>query len=295
MALPKINNLSSEFEVRKPDEDKKIKLEIEKLGKSIQESSSLGLKAATQSVIGNVPAMIKEITDELKSGPVDNFAIAINKLVKLTNELGIDLREYNKDLADTVDRFNNRQMKLEDKLADFREKGLKAEIRGNEVVLLTQREVFALQQEYKQNEKDITSKTLERVQLQKALDEADKKGADQRVIAQKDIEQNEKEIAKLKEKNEKIEKKTGMSADTGRGDQGFSKFQELKEAFMVIPDTIGEAMTSFASAGKGVFKGFTSLFQAGGLKKAFKGLVNFFKTARVMIAAAFLLVVSAMV
>ena len=139
MALPKINNLSSEFEVRKPDEDKKIKLEIEKLGKSIQESSSLGLKAATQSVIGNVPAMIKEITDELKSGPVDNFAIAINKLVKLTNELGIDLREYNKDLADTVDRFNNRQMKLEDKLADFREKGLKAEIRGNEVVLLTQR------------------------------------------------------------------------------------------------------------------------------------------------------------
>ena len=293
MALPKINNLSSEFEVRKPDEDKKIKLEIEKLGKSIQESSSLGLKAATQSVIGNVPAMIKEITDELKSGPVDNFAIAINKLVKLTNELGIDLREYNKDLADTVDRFNNRQMKLEDKLADFREKGLKAEIRGNEVVLLTQREVFALQQEYKQNEKDITSKTLERVQLQKALDEADKKGADQRVIAQKDIEQNEKEIAKLKEKNEKIEKKTGMSADTGRGDQGFSKFQELKEAFMIIPDTIGEAMTSFSKAGKGVFSGLTSLFKKGGLAKAFKGLVNFFKTARVMIAAAFLLVVSA--
>ena len=68
----------------------------------------------TQSVIGNVPAMIKDITDELKSGPVDNFAIAINKLVKLTNELGIDLREYNKDLADTVDRFNDRQMKLED-------------------------------------------------------------------------------------------------------------------------------------------------------------------------------------
>ena len=64
-----------------------------------------GLKATAQAVIGNVPAMIKDITDELKSGPVDNFAIAINKLVKLTNELGIDLREYNKDLADTVDRF----------------------------------------------------------------------------------------------------------------------------------------------------------------------------------------------
>ena len=295
MALPKLKR--AEIDQASPQEVANtpvdVKAEMQRLANSIQQASADGLKATAQSVVGNVPAMIKEITDELKSGPVDNFAIAINKLVKLTNELGIDLREYNKDLADTVDRFNNRQMKLEEKLADFREKGLKAEIRGNDVVLLTQREIFALQQEYKQNEKDITSKTLERVQLQKALDEADKKGADQRVIAQKDIEQNEKEIAKLKEKNEKIEKKTGMSADTGRGDQGFSKFQELKEAFMIIPDTIGEAMTSFASAGKGVFKGITSLFKEGGLKKAFKGLVNFFKTARVMIAAAFLLVVSA--
>ena len=66
MALPKINNLSSEFEVRKPDEDKKIKLEIEKLGKSIQESSSLGLKAATQAVVGNVPNMIRDLTDDIK-------------------------------------------------------------------------------------------------------------------------------------------------------------------------------------------------------------------------------------
>ena len=292
MALPKIDKLSTEFEVSKNDSNA-VKIEIEKLGKSIQDSTALGMKAATQAVVGNVPEMIKDLTEDIKSGSIDNFSIAMNKLIKLVSDLGINLRDYNEELAATVDRFNNRQMKLEDKLADFREKGLKAEIRGNEVVLLTQREVFALQQEYKQNEKDITSKTLERVQLQKALDEADKKGADQRVIAQKDIEQNEKEIAKLKEKNEKIEKKTGMSADTGRGDQGFSKFQELKEAFMIIPDTIGEAMTSFASAGKGVFKGFTSLFQAGGLKKAFKGLVNFFKTARVMIAAAFLLVVSA--
>ena len=161
------------------------------------------------------------------------------------------------------------------------------------VVLLTQREIFALQQEYKANEKEITSKTLERVQLQKALDEADVKGADNRVIAQKDIEQNEKDISKLKEDNEKIEKKTGISADTGREDQGFSKFQEMKEAFMIIPDTIGEAMTSFSKAGKGVFSGLTSLFTKGGLAKAFKGLVNFFKTARIMIAGVFLAVVAA--
>ena len=52
--------------------------------------------------------MIKDITDDIKSGSIDNFATAINKLVKLTNELGIDLRDYNEDLADTVDRFTGR-------------------------------------------------------------------------------------------------------------------------------------------------------------------------------------------
>ena len=287
MALPKLEKTA--IEQASPD----VKAEMERLANSIQQASADGLKATAQSVIGDVPAMIKEITDELKSGPVDNFAIAINKLVKLTNELGIDLREYNKDLADTVNRFNDRQMKLEDKLAGFREQGLKAEIRGNDVVLLTQREIFNLQQVYKQNEKEITSKTLDRVKLQTALDEADKKGADQRVIAQKDIEENERQISELKEKNEKIEKKTGMTANTGMADQGFGKFQELKEAFMIIPDTIGEAMTSFSKAGKGVFTGLTNLFKAGGLKKAFKGLVNFLKTARIMIAGVFLLVVAA--
>ena len=95
MALPKIEPLSSEFEVRKNAEEE-IKQEIVKLGKSIEESSSLGMKAALQTVVGNVPEMIKELTEDIKSGSIDNFATAINKLIKLTTELGIDLRDYNK-------------------------------------------------------------------------------------------------------------------------------------------------------------------------------------------------------
>ena len=61
---------------------------------------------------------------------------------------------------------------------------------------------------------------------------------------------------------------------------------------MVIPDTIGEAMESFSNAGRGVFTGLTNLFKKGGLAAAFKGLVNFFKTARLMIMAKFLLLVA---
>ena len=43
---------------------------------------------------------------------VGNFSTAMNKLIKLVNDLGINLRDYNEDLADTVDKFTNKQMKL---------------------------------------------------------------------------------------------------------------------------------------------------------------------------------------
>ena len=292
MALPKIEPLSSEFEVSKNDSNA-VKIEIEKLGKSIQDSTALGMKAATQAVVGNVPEMIKELTEDIKSGSIDNFATAINKLIKLTTELGIDLRDYNKDLAETVDKFTSKQMKLEDKLTKFREMGLKAEIKNGEVKLLTQRDVFRAQKEKIKNEKRIEKLTEDRTRLQADLDSKVWENSKARTKAQEKVIKNEEEIAQLRLDNEEIDKKTGTTtADTGR-DTGMSKFTELKEAFMVIPDTIGDAMTSFGKAGKGMFTGLTGLFKKGGLVKAFKGLAGFFKTARIMIMAKFLLVIAA--
>ena len=289
MALPKLDKLGTDEATSKAQE-----VEVKKLYESIKNSYSDGMKAANQATVSELPKMIKELTDDIKSGSIDNFSTAINKLVKLTDTLGINLRDYNEDLANTVDEFTKRQRTLEDQLADYREKGFQAEIRNNAVVLLTQREVFALQKEYKENESKILSSTVERVELQKGYDAITDKEITKKKTAQDNIIAKETEIVELREKNQDIEKKTGMTADTGRSeDQGFGKFQELKEAFMIIPDTIGDAMTSFSKAGKGVFTGLTSLFTKGGLAKAFKGLVNFFKTARIMIAAAFLLVVAA--
>ena len=34
----------------------------------------------------------------------------MNKLIKLVSELGINLRDYNQELADTVDKFTSKQM-----------------------------------------------------------------------------------------------------------------------------------------------------------------------------------------
>ena len=294
MALPKIDKLSSEFEVSENDTSQ-IKKEIVKLGESIQESSSLGLQAATQAVVGNVPEMIKELTEDIQSGSIDNFSTAINKLIKLTSELGINLRDYNEDLADTVDKFTTKQMGLEDKLSKFREMGLKAEIKNGEVRLLTQRDVFKAQKEKVKNERLIETKVADREKLQAQIDNKVWENSKARTKAQDNVIKNEEEIAQLRLDNEEIDKKTGVTADTGRDMGGFSKLTELKEAFMVIPDTIADAFGQFANVGKKAFTGFKT-FLGAPLKtigKLFKSIANIFKSARILIALKVLAVIAA--
>ena len=298
MALPKIDKLSNEPTVSEND-SKAVQQEILKLGQSIQKSSSVGLQAATQAVVGNVPEMIRDLTDDIKSGSINNFATAMNKLISLTEDLGINLRDYNAELADTVDRFTGNQAKLQEELGKLREQGIKAEIdeNGKRVRLLTQNDIIEYNKQREVNNQSIENNRSEIEQKTKLLnltDEELKLKNTSRKDTEKSIKANAIALEGLEEENKLIEQKTGTTADTGRGgDQGFGKFQELKEAFMIIPDTIGEAMTSFSKAGKGVFTGLTSLFTKGGLAKAFKGLVNFFKTARIMIAGVFLAVVAA--
>jgi len=71
-----------------------VEQEVLKLGQTIQESSSLGLQAATQTVIGNIPEMIRELTDDIKSGSIDNFSTAMNKLIKLVSIFTFTLFSY---------------------------------------------------------------------------------------------------------------------------------------------------------------------------------------------------------
>lgn len=297
MALPKIDKLSNKPTVSEND-SKTVQQEILKLGQSIQKSSSVGLQAATQAVVGNVPEMIRDLTDDIKSGSINNFATAMNKLISLTEDLGINLRDYNKELADTVDRFTGNQAKLQEELGKLREQGIKAEIdeNGKRVRLLTQNDIIEYNKQREVNNQSIENNRSEIEQKTKLLnltDEELKLKNTSRKDTEKSIKANAIALEGLEEENKLIEQKTGTTADTGRDQGGFGKFQELKEALMIIPDTIGEAMTSFSKAGKGVFSGLTSLFTKGGLAKAFKGLVNFFKTARIMIAGVFLLVVAA--
>ena len=295
MALPKIEPLSSEFEVTKNDSNA-VKVEIEKLGKAIFEKTNTSLKSATQAVISDVPGMIQTLTQEIESGPIETFGNAINKLVKLVQDLGINLYDYNADLAKTVDRFVDKQGKLEEKLAGFREQGIRATIENNRIKILTEREVNKLVEKRQKNETKIQEKIENRVKLQEELDKRVHADSQIRRDNQKAIEKNEREISQLKSDNEEIDKATGKTADTGRDVGGFSKIAELKEAFMVIPDTIAEVATGFKDVGKSIFQGIAAFIgnPMKAISKAFKGIANLFRTARLLIALKVLAVIAAL-
>ena len=300
MALPKIEPLETEFDM--PQGGDTVQKEITRLGEVIIDKTSIGLKAATKAVIGDVPKMIADLTKEIESGPVDNFAIAIRKLIKLVDDLGLNLRDYNNKLADTVEEFTGTQSKLEKKLSELREKGIRAEIneRGNAINILTEKEIKQYEIQRLQNQKSIETNQKEIEERIKLINKLEDEGQ----LSQKDRKEKEKEIKVrsdniegLKQENEQINNRLDVTADTGGQDQGFSQLSQIKEAFMIIPDTIAEVATSFSNVGKSVF-GFIKMFKEP--MKAFKsigaslmGIGNIFKTARILIALKVLAVVAA--
>jgi len=296
MALPQIAPLSSEFDM--PSGNDAVQKEITKLGQIIIEKSTQGLKSATQAVITSVPKMIADLTKEIESGPIDNFALAMRKLIKLVDELGIDLRDYNSELADTVQEFTGSQQKLEEKISELREQGIKAEIdeKGDAIKILTQREIKEKEVQIQTNNKQLKDSTLQIKEFTKQLELLDPKQKEEREVLTQRIEAESDHLKYLEKQNEDL-KKSSTTTDTGGGMQGFSKLAELREAFMIIPDTISEVATTFASAGKSVFD-FIKMFKEP--MKAFKtigeslgAIGNILKTARIMIALKVMLVVAA--
>ncbi len=154
-SVAEIQPLSTEFEVPTGTGAKSVvEKEITALGKVIFEKASVGLKSATQAVVSNVPEMIRDLTTQIETGSIDSFGKAINKLVSLVDDLGINLRQYNSDLADTVDRFRGSQTKLQEELGRLREQGIKAEIDEDKqrIKILTQNDIIEYNKQKKVNE-----------------------------------------------------------------------------------------------------------------------------------------------
>ena len=276
--------------------------EITKLAETIKKNATLGLKSAAQTVVGSVPKMITDLTKEIQSGPINSFGLAMNKLVTLVDKLGINLRQYNEELADTVDEYRGSQEKLQQKLHELREEGIKAEIndRGDGVRYLTNLEVKKYEKEREISKQSIETnkeEIQERLETINSLEKQNLLTAGNRKELQQEIDTRDKANESLQEEIDVVDKKIGKTADTGAlSDQpGFGKLAELKEAFMVIPDTITEVFGGVKNIGKVIgkqFKGFLSKPMKT-IARVFKSIGTMFRTFRILIALKVLAVIAA--
>ena len=90
MALPEITASGN----------KEVAEVVKDIGQAIFKRAGASLQAAAQAVMPNIPSMVAEITEDLRSGPVSRFAEGIRKLDKLVDGLGVNLEDYSKELAE---------------------------------------------------------------------------------------------------------------------------------------------------------------------------------------------------
>ena len=296
-SVAEIEPLSTEFDVPGTESKSVVEKEITALGKVIFEKATVGLKSATQAVVSNVPQMIQELTQEIESGSIQSFNTAINKLNILIDKLGINLRSYDTKLADAVDQFRGKQEKLQQDLARLREEGIKAEIneRGTGIKFLTRQEITQREKEFKEREKIIADEQQKRLDLVKTIENTNRSDKEN-IKARKDLNKSIEKEQELRDKNAKEgEVLRNQTADTGRDMGGFSKLAELKEAFMVIPDTINEVAGGFAQFGKSLMSGFKQFLFAPlkTIGRLFKTIGNIFRSARALIALKVIAVIAA--
>ena len=118
MALPSLDNTA----------DDQTQIAIDVLGKAIMSKASVAIKGATKTIVPNIPQMVNNLTKDLEKGPIHNFTRVIRKLETLVGNLGLDLREYNQDLAKLLQKREEKAVKSEEKVQKLREQGVVARV-----------------------------------------------------------------------------------------------------------------------------------------------------------------------
>ena len=152
MALPEIT-ASGKEEVNKVVQD---------IGQAIFKRTGMSLEKAAQAVMPDIPSMVAEITEDLRSGPVNRFAEGIRKLDKLVEGLGVNLEDYSKELAEFLKLRQEKSSKSEETVNQLRTQNIKAQVNEfGEVVILTKEQIIQQEKELKDLNKEIKSNQKE--------------------------------------------------------------------------------------------------------------------------------------
>ena len=114
MALPVVDT-------NQPEVKELIAGSVKEIANTIFASASVSITAAAKAVTPSIPQMVADITEDLRAGPVDRFSKGLEKLDKLLQNFGGDIKDYSKELAKFVDQREARINKSEETIRELRE------------------------------------------------------------------------------------------------------------------------------------------------------------------------------
>ena len=118
----------------------------------IIKKANITAEGITKAVVPSVPQLISEIAEDLKTGSVDKFGETLKKLENIVSSLGLDLRKYNKSLADFMAQREEKIQQSEERIVKIREQGAKATIDQvtGQINILSRKEIVQKENELKQ-------------------------------------------------------------------------------------------------------------------------------------------------
>ncbi len=135
MALPVVDT-------KAPGVKELIQGSVKEIANTIFATASVSITAAAKAVTPSIPQMVADITEDLRAGPVDRFSKGLEKLDKLLQNFGGDIKDYSKELGKFVDQREARISKSEKTIRELRESNVKAEIGAmGEINILSQEEI----------------------------------------------------------------------------------------------------------------------------------------------------------
>ena len=212
MALPLVDNLETEFDVpserrgRGPDRGPRapagFKKAVEEIAQVIFSKTRISVEGAAKAVVPSIPRMIQDISDDIRTGSVEKFKVTLDKLENIIGKLGLDLKKYNKDLANFLDKRKDNLIKSEEKIIEIRQKGATAEINQitGEIDFLGRSEI--------KDRRDTLRETLVNIKdLEREKNREEKKLQQSRFLSEEEIKSKKQFVEKSYETLQELDKR----------------------------------------------------------------------------------------
>src|SRR6056300_1035654 len=255
---------------------------ISDIATAVFKSAKISMESAAKAVVPSVPEVVNEVLDDLKSGSIQKFNQAMDKLDKLVKTLGIDLKKYNKEITNFAEKREKKITKSEEKIQLLKEKNIIAEIeKSGDIKILSNRDIETKKDNLRLLEKNIAKLEKSIEKDRKLLQESDKLKTKAQANKKEEVKQNISKLDQMKKERDTEKQVLGERGEQQpgilqRGREGVGNFVEeyVPQPIADIGNAMVEGFMAPINAVKNLGRSFGQLLKPlKMLKPLFTGLL----------------------